>query len=134
MRGVFNLGMSLTLTTLATIGYSHGEDKLGPHKGFVRMPGGFHTEVVNNGTLGFKVYLLDLNWENATTQDSSAKLTLVSKNKALHTTVCAARNDVFVCPVQSERDIKDAVKLELETTRMGIKGVKMDYDLPLKLQ
>ncbi|MBC7532534.1 MAG: hypothetical protein H7318_13245 [Oligoflexus sp.] len=134
MRGVFNLGLSLTLTTLATVGYSHGEDKLGPHKGFVRMPGSFHTEVVNNGTLGFKVYLLDLNWENATTQDSSAKLTLVSKNKTLHTTMCSARNDVFICPVQFEGDIKDAVKLELETTRMGIKGVKMDYDLPLKLQ
>ena len=44
----------------ATNAFAHGEDKAGPHGGFIRMPGAYHTEVVPVSKNQAKVYLLDM--------------------------------------------------------------------------
>ena len=51
-----------TLTVLSVNLFAHGEDKPGPHGGYIRMPGSFHTEVVKEKA-GYRVYLLDINWK-----------------------------------------------------------------------
>ena len=39
----------VTFILMTSQSWAHGEDKYGPHKGFIRMPGAFHTELVLNG-------------------------------------------------------------------------------------
>ncbi len=58
------------VTTLSLNVFAHGEDKPGPHGGFIRMPGAFHTEVVKEKE-GYRVYLLDINWKNPSVLDSA---------------------------------------------------------------
>ncbi len=44
--------------------FAHGEDKIGPNGGYIRMPANFHTEVVKVNTKKIQVYLLDLQFKN----------------------------------------------------------------------
>ena len=47
----------------SSIANTHGMDKLGPHKGYVQMPGAFHTEVVQDKDGSFRIYLLDVEFK-----------------------------------------------------------------------
>jgi hypothetical protein len=45
------------------------------------MPGAFHTELVKKSDQKFKVFLLDINFGNATTHKSSVEAALTKKGK-----------------------------------------------------
>lgn len=102
--------------------FSHGEDKPGPHGGFIKMPSGFHTEVVPVGNNQLKVYLLDIDWKNPTTDKSTVRV---------NATVCAAKDSYFICDLGKIFNLKKKGKLTIEATRLEQKGNTMTYDLPL---
>jgi hypothetical protein len=116
--GVLFLGLSA---------FAHGEDKLGPNGGFIQMPGAFHTELVPVNKSSVKVYLLDMEWKNPTTTDSSVNLTY-KKRKAN----CKKQADHFLCQFKVLNLNKDG-ELGLVAKRENAQGNPQTYELPLKL-
>lgn len=116
----------------ASQAFSHGEDKLGPNGGYVRMPGAYHTEVVAEGKDQLKVYLLDINWKNPSTKNSSVEVTLTKKTKA--PIACKAKDDFFICALPAGTDLQKKGRLIVSSQREGQKGNQATYDLPLKLE
>ena len=70
---VFSAFASLTQLDFA---FAHGENVLGPNGGHIRMPGAFHTELVQTSDQGFKVFLLDVDWKNPVTSNSAVEARL----------------------------------------------------------
>lgn len=112
--------------------YAHGEDKPGPNKGFIKMPGAFHTEIVPGDKGQLKVYLLDMNWKSPTVTDSSVQLThkLAGKSTALE---CQPKADHYLCLLAPGINLKKG-QLEVLAQREKQKGNTVTYDLPLKLE
>lgn len=112
--------------------FSHGEDKPGPHGGFIRMPGAFHTEVVPDGPSKVKVYLLDVNWKNPSVNGSSLKLRYGVKGEFAK---CATGNGLFYsCEFSKKVDLNKKGTLIVYSQRENQVGAKVAYVLPLKLQ
>ena len=115
---------------VATPIFAHGEDKYGPHGGYVRMPGGFHTELKleQNELL---VYLLDINFKSPTIKNSSIKVDYVvgSQRQALE---CIAKKTNFACALPSNFK-KNQGKVVVLSMREGVKGGNAEYSLPLTL-
>lgn len=122
---------SLVLLT-SVITFAHGEDKLGPNGGFVRMPGAYHTELVPDGRDKFRVYLLDINWKNPTVNASEINVQHMTGKKTSEIK-CEAKTDYFLCQLPKNAKLTKG-KLVLESTREGQKGVTANYPLPLKLE
>lgn len=112
--------------------FAHGEDKMGPHGGYIRMPGAFHTELVPAGDNAFKVYLLDMQWKNASVKNSKLKLSLQSKRTWVAT--CASEADYFLCKFKPDPGLSLNGELVVEAVRDGQIGKAMSYPLPLKLE
>jgi hypothetical protein len=66
---------------ISSAAFAHGEHKLGPHGGKIRMPGSFHTEVVSEGPKEVKVYLLDMKFQTLSTDKSFVSLKHVGNKK-----------------------------------------------------
>lgn len=114
---------------------AHGEDKAGPHGGFVRMPGAFHTEVVPSGERELKVYLLDVNFKSPMTQNSTLKVTHALNSSSKKTeAICSPREEYFICKFKSGVRLKQKGKLIVLGSRDGQKGIEVTYPLPLKLE
>lgn len=109
---------------LITNSFAHGMDKPGPNGGNITMPGPFHVELVlkNKQTI---VYLLDIAFKNPLIENSSVE---ISVNDG-PTKACSVEKDYFLCP---DFSYKNGDKIMLQTTRKGIKGLKANYQLPLK--
>lgn len=106
--------------------YAHGEDKPGPHGGYIRMPGAFHTEVIKEKD-GFRVYLLDLNWKNPSVLDSSVSASIqVGKKKT--DLICTQESDSFLC----KSSLPQKGDLNIKARREGQTGGISSYKLPLK--
>lgn len=126
------------LTVLILIGFgsqmalAHGEDKLGPNNGFIRMPGAFHTEIVPVGSNSLKVYLLDIQWQNPSTKDSALSIKL--KSKKYTPAKCSIEADHYICEFPKSVDLTKKGKLTVEAQREKQKGMVVNYELPLKLQ
>lgn len=97
--------------------FAHGYDKPGPHGGEITMPGNFHVELLDKGA-NFVVYLLDINFKNPTTTQSSVVLNNVN---------CTAKNDHFVCPKP-----KQLKEVSINAVRENKKGTLTTYAYPLK--
>ena len=108
---------------------AHGMDKLGPHGGYIKMPGPFHTELLVKGNKIF-VYLLDISFKNALVHNSQVSATY----KGLKTTEtnCLAKKDYFVCDKPKEKLIlyKEII---IHAVRNNISASGAVYTLPLKL-
>lgn len=123
--------LSLAGCLLGAYAFAHGEDKPGPNGGFIRMPGAFHTEVVPITQHQFKVYLLDINWKNPSTVNSS--LTVTYSGSPKHIAQCAAKEGgYFQCSLPESVDIGKRGHLTIASKREGQQGVDVTYDLPLK--
>jgi hypothetical protein len=124
--------LSLAFLLIATNVYAHGEGKLGPNGGYLKMPGTFHTEVVPGDNGSFHVFLEDIQFKNPTIKDSKVELQI----KNLKETVvfnCAPMGEThFHC--LSDKKVKLKGKLIVKATRLGIEGKKAIYDLPLRLK
>lgn len=134
MKNIFKfLALATLLNLMATdVVLAHGEDKPGPHGGSIRMPGAFHVEVVNAGPAKFQIYLLDINWKNASTRNSSVEASIINgdKKEALK---CVQETSFYLCSLQSKnRRAKATGQLEILSQREGQKGNVVQYDLPLK--
>ncbi len=127
---IFTLLMTLILGE--GVVYAHGEDKLGPNGGFIRMPGAFHTEVLPLGANKLKVYLLDINWENPSVLNSSLSVNL--KSKTTSQAKCEAQENYYLCEFPKGVDLTKKGELSIEAQRENQKGNKVSYELPLKLQ
>lgn len=117
----------LLLASLKTL--AHGEDKLGPNKGYLKMPGGFHTEVVPNKDGSIKVYLLDIEFKNPTVKDS--KVEAMIHSSSMKNLTCTPKRDHFVCDT-NKADLKNGM-LMIIAERNSVKGAEANYDLPLTL-
>jgi hypothetical protein len=108
---------------------AHQMDKLGPNGGFVKMPGAYHMELVETAD-SLKVYLLDMNFKDALTKNSS--VSIVYSGTKQSQTNCKEQENHFICPKPKEglNQYKFAL---VSSTRNKIKGGVARYDLPLKL-
>lgn len=122
----------MTLILGEGVVYAHGEDKLGPNGGFIRMPGAFHTEVLPLGANKLKVYLLDINWENPSVLNSSLRVSLRSKETSL--AKCEVQENYYLCEFPMEVNLTKRGELSVEAQRENQKGNMVSYELPLKLQ
>ncbi len=127
-----HLALAVTLFLVSQFSFAHGEDKPGPHNGFIQMPGAFHTEVLPSGPNTLKVYLLDIEWKNPTTADSS--LVVTHKAKKSVTAKCVIEEDPYVCSFPKNIKLNKKAKLLVEAKRENQKGNTATYDLPLKHQ
>lgn len=118
----------------AQLVWAHGEDKPGPHGGFIRMPGAFHTEVVPSGPNQLKVYLLDMNWKNPSIKDSKLQVHLKDKDKVDILAQCEPKGDHHLCTFPKQVDLKKNGELWIEAEREKQKGSAISYALPLQLQ
>ncbi len=110
---------------------AHGENKLGSHEGYIRMPGTFHTELVplDDGT--YNIYLMDVSNQNATIKNSEVKLFYKSKSKKIEFS-CLPLSDHFTCKT-SEPLKNEHAELVINAIRLGKKSVGAVYELPLSL-
>ena len=122
--------LSLVSIFLTSQSGAHGEDKFGPHKGYVRMPGAFHTELVLNGKNKLKVYLLDIDWKNPTVEKSSLDITYNGQTKG----ECKPQKDYFSCEFPKSIDLRKNGELKVVAVRGDQKGADAMYPLPLKLE
>lgn len=115
----------------SSLAFAHGEDKPGPHGGFIRMPGVFHTELLPDGANVLKVYLLDVNWKNPSVKDSSLKIRYGKKGEFAK---CEVREQLFYsCRFSSKVDLTKKGLLTVSSMREKSKGNDVTYPLPLKL-
>lgn len=121
------VALSLLISSQA---WAHGEDQFGPHGGYVRMPGAYHTEVVLDGPHKAKVYLLNMEWKNPTVKNSSVEIRH-SANKTVIS--CTPASDHFECVFPKETNLKKKGQLIIQSQYEGQKGNEATYDLPLKL-
>lgn len=112
--------------------FAHGEDKAGPHGGYVRMPGAFHTEVIKEGKDKLRVYLLDINWKNPSVKDSSVEAT-IKNGKTTTVLSCEKETDSYVCSSKNGT-LKLKGQLEILAKREGQVGVAAVYPLPFKFE
>lgn len=124
----FLLFVSLTGAELA---FAHGEDRPGPHGGIVRMPSGFHSEVVPIDSKSFKVYLLDFYFKDPTIQNSKVDGTVEMETRKFPIQ-CQPKSEYYECTIQGADGVSMG-KLKLSTVRDGMTGAEMTYDLPLEL-
>ncbi|MBX3032875.1 MAG: hypothetical protein KF865_03045 [Bdellovibrionaceae bacterium] len=110
--------------------WGHGEDKPGPHGGFIRMPGAFHTEVVPQSARKIKIHLLDMSWKNPTVKDSEVVVTHQAAKKVTKA-LCTAQADHFVCEFARGVDLRKNGELIVTARREGQQGNAASYALPL---
>jgi hypothetical protein len=109
--------------------FAHGMNKPGPHGGFIKMPGAYHTEVVNKDNK-MLVYLIDMNFKNPMNTNSSVSVTYKGpKSESLE---CLKEKDYFVCATPKE-GLKKMQELIVHSTRNNILASNAIYKLPLKL-
>lgn len=122
----------ILLNCISTLALAHGEDKPGPHGGFIRMPGGFHTEILPVDKNKLKVYLLDINWQNPSIKESSLDVSF--GNNADRATCDRKENLFYLCSFSKKTDLTKKGKLTVTSMREGQKGNAVTYDLPLNLK
>jgi len=129
-----NIIFALLISLASICAQSHGEDKYGPHKGFVRMPGAFHTELVLDGKNKFKVYLLDIQWKNPSVVKSQIQAKLNNKIEAKCEIQKSESESYFLCALPSKVDLTQKGELRILAVREGQQGAEAIYPLPLKLE
>lgn len=112
--------------------FAHGENKLGPHGGYIRMPGAFHVEIVPSHKDAFSVYLMDVNNTNPVTRNSDISLTHLSESGKKTDFSCYPNEDHFICKNGEKINSKEG-KLLVKANRNNAKGNLAEYLLPLKL-
>ncbi|MBA3660235.1 MAG: hypothetical protein H0W64_00735 [Gammaproteobacteria bacterium] len=118
----------LFLLLVSHSAFGHGENTPGPHQGYIRMPGAFHTEVIPQKN-GIKVMLLDINFKNPMTSNSSVKA-IIQNAGGEQSFTCKARKNYFFCPI-ALRLLLQKGTLQVLAKRKNIPGAPADYPLPL---
>lgn len=123
----------VTLISTMIISYNsfaHGMNKHGPNGGYIKMPGAFHTELVD-GDEKMHVYLLDMSFKNPTIDSSSVKIKYSGKSESEF--ACKKNIDHFVC--DKPKDVLANYKeISISAIRNNNKAREAIYILPLKLE
>lgn len=122
--------LTLILLSATLKAFAHGEDKLGPNGGYLKMPGNFHTEVVPEKNGNFRVYLLDINFKNP--QVKNSKITASISSGTTKNLSCSPKRDHFLC--KTAKTELDKGTLVISAERSAIKGTEAVYTLPLTLE
>lgn len=125
-KNVLALSILLLVSSFA---FAHGEDKPGPHGGFVRMPGAFHTEIAPDSDTEFKMYLLDINWKNPSVKDSTIDIQFIDKSTKI-AVQCQQGINFFQCQLAKGHTLKKG-KLIVKASREKAVGSEVTYNLPL---
>ena len=110
---------------------AHGEGKLGPNNGYIRMPGAFHVELAPSTDGSFMVYLMNVNNQEPVTINSSVVLSYKNKNKTSAFT-CSSMNNHFACKPNEKINLKLG-QIIVVANRSGNQTGTATYDLPLSL-
>lgn len=121
--------LTLILLTASAKSFGHGEDKFGPNGGYLKMPGGFHTEVVPEKDGKLKIYLLDINFKSPKVKKSKVAVTINNGNKK--DIICKPNRDHFRCET-TKSDLTKGT-LTIVAVRSTAKGAEAMYELPLAL-
>ncbi|MDC0255841.1 hypothetical protein OAK75_13145 [Bacteriovoracales bacterium] len=97
--------------------FAHGGNKPGPHGGKIKMPGMFHTELLIKNHHIFRVYLLDMKFENPVIEKSKVQYSFNGSDKV----ICEPTKSYFLC--ETKRVIKGHYTLKLFVKRNKMKGV-----------
>jgi hypothetical protein len=121
----------LFLTSLLSSSlFAHGMDKPGPHNGFIKMPGAFHTEILEEKN-HIKVYLLDISFKNPLVENSHVSLTFNGKYPIKVN--CTKDKEYFIC-LKPNSDLKAFNEISVKSIRNNNKASDAIYELPLKLK
>lgn len=123
---------TLVLLLFSILALGHGSDKLGPHQGYIQMPGLYHTEVVVTSSTELKVYLLDIDWLNPTTKHSSLEVS--HKAQTITKALCQPQFDYFTCSFNKRVDLTKKGLLSISSSRANQQGTEVIYELPLRLK
>lgn len=108
---------------------AHGEDKPGPHDGHIRMPGGFHTELMLDDKQDAHIFLLDMAFKNPTVKDSKIEMKHVLGKKEVPFECSVMGGNHFHCVATSKYPLKG--ELRIKATRENAVGGEAIYKLPL---
>ena len=121
-----------SLFLFCTVAFAHGEEKPGPHGGYIRMPGSFHTEIVPDSDTKFKIYLLDINWQSPSVKDSQVDIKFRTKG-VNEVVTCQQGVDFFQCQLSKGASLKKG-KLSVKAIRQKETGREVFYNLPLSFE
>jgi hypothetical protein len=124
------LAMVISIFLGSSFSFAHGEDKFGPHRGFVRMPGAFHTELVPIGKNKLRVFLLDIQWKNPSVIKSKVQIKYNGKINA----DCEIQDNFYSCTFPKTVNLTKKGELKVTAEREDQKGMEVSYPLPLKLE
>lgn len=130
MRTSIMFLVSILVLGLTALG--HGEDRPGPNGGYIRMPGGFHTEVILLAPNSLKIYLLDMDWKKPSVLNS--KLSIVHKLKKTMPGKCSVEDDHYLCTFPKSINLEKKGELIVDAQRENQKGNVVKYELPLALK
>jgi len=123
-----NIILSLVVL-LSNLAWAHGEDKPGPHGGYISMPGAFHVELVPVDKNRIKVYFLDAQWKISGLAGSSVGLTY-GKTSAK----CTDEIINFLCEFPLSVDLTKPGQLVVNAVRGNQSGSPITYALPLRFK
>jgi hypothetical protein len=121
--------LAITLSFCTNV-FAHGEDKYGPHNGFIHMTGSFHVELVPQKDGSFYIYLMDLQNKNPKVLDSSVEVQVKSELNTIKLN-CMNMDDFFHCA--NPHSLKKISQLIVKPNRLGINGRDVIYQWPLEL-
>lgn len=127
---MFKVTLLVGSLLLSSFAIAHGEDKYGPHRGFVRMPGAFHTELVLVDKNKLKVFLLDIQWKNPSVANSKLQVKYNNKTNA----ECKIQDNFYECVFPKSVNLTKKGELKVTAEREAQKGAEAVYTLPLKLE
>jgi hypothetical protein len=120
-RTLMTHAFGLLLFSIATTSMTeaHGMDKPGPHGGFIKMPGSFHTELILEEQKA-KVWLLDANFENPTIKESSLGLVVFrGKNKVVNVN-CVSSEESVQAPSKDSAEAAKTSSSDSNTPKEGL--------------
>lgn len=129
-RGSLTLALFVTLIPMAVC-HAHGMERPGPHGGFIRMPGAFHTELVPEGPRILNVYLLDDEFKRPVTHSSHVKASLKRTEGSIDLR-CVPTMDHFVCALPGGMRLSKGDKLHFKAGRRGSGEGLAVYEFPFR--
>lgn len=120
--------LSLFCVAFSQMILAHGENMRGPHGGFIRMPGAFHTEVVPEKD-DLAILLLDVGFKNPIVKNSyvNASIQTAHRTRVLK---CRVDRYRFICPI-TRAELNNKGELKLVAKRDNAPEATAIYPLPL---
>ena len=129
----FFIVLLMTISLFSSYAFAHGEDKYGPNKGFIKMPGSFHTELVPQKDGSFHVFLLDLQNKNPAIKDSAVELRFSHMADSSNFKCTPVENHFNCINDKKTHSLKEG-QLFITAKRLSNEAKEIAYDLPLKLK